>query len=363
MEHLGKIVMDIGPSQGNPRNSEGAFIDLRDGSILFIYSSFIGHSSHDDGYACLAARHSGDNGHTWSDARIIVTAVEHEALNVMSVSLLRMENGDIGLFYLIRRGWHDTRLHLRRSSDEGQTWGEAACCVPALGYYVTNNDRVIRLTSGRLVIPAAFHKISGNSTTDWSGFDHRGIQFFFLSDDDGKTWREARTAVWLDEPRSTTGLQEPGVIERKDGTLWSWSRTDMGTQFETFSHDGGETWTKPNVSSFTSPASPLSMKRIPGTGELIAVWNPIPNYQTRVFAPGTAGRTPLVGAFSEDEGRTWQRYFLAEREEDKNGCCYTAIHISGDALLLAYCAGGQEDGGCLKRLRMRRIALSALSRQ
>ena len=37
---LGKIILDLPPSPGNPRNSEGAMLRLNDGSILFIYSAF-----------------------------------------------------------------------------------------------------------------------------------------------------------------------------------------------------------------------------------------------------------------------------------------------------------------------------------
>jgi hypothetical protein len=29
-------------------------------------------------------------------------------MNVMSVSLLRLANGDLGIFYLLRLSWHDT---------------------------------------------------------------------------------------------------------------------------------------------------------------------------------------------------------------------------------------------------------------
>ena len=41
------------------------------------------------------------------------------------------------------------------SSDQGRTWSEPVLCMPGAGYYVTNNDRIIRLGSGRLVVPAA----------------------------------------------------------------------------------------------------------------------------------------------------------------------------------------------------------------
>lgn len=357
----GQIVCDIRPVEGFPRNSEGAFIDLNDGRLLFVYSKFYGETHSDTAKAGLAARYSGDQGDTWSDDEWLVKPEEHDARNIMSVSLLRMQNGDIGLFYLIRYGFQDMRLHVRRSPDEGKSWGKTVCCVPGTGYYVTNNDRVVRLSSGRLIIPAAYHKMRTDDGAHWSAFDSRGITHFFISDDDGATWREASNSCALPAPRAKRGLLEPGVIELKSGVLWAWARTDMGCQYEMFSFDEGETWSLPAPSVFTSPDSPLSMKRMPG-GQLLAVWNPIPNYMSRANAKHTAGRTPLIGAISADEGKTWGSYFALEREEeDLGGYCYTAIHFTGDdTLLLAYCAGEAEDVSCLSRLRIRKIKLTDL---
>jgi len=312
----------------------------------------------DDAKACVAARYSDDSGETWSEDRILSTPEEHNALNIMSVSLLRMLNGDLGLFYLIRHGWHNTRLHLRRSADEGITWGEPVCCVPGLGYYVTNNDRVVRLASGRLVIPAGFHKMRGSSTTEWDSFSEKAITYFYLSDDDGATWRESRDFCALPIQRSNSGLQEPGVIELKNGDLWAWARTDIGHQYEMFSSDGGETWGLPAPSVFTSAYSPLSMKRIPSSGHLLAVWNPIPNYLTRQLEKESSVRAPLLAAISKDDGKTWGQYFAVEFEEDRGGYCYIAIHFTDDAVFLSYCAGEPEDGICLARTKIRKIMLS-----
>ncbi|TMV46675.1 exo-alpha-sialidase [Paenibacillus mesophilus] len=358
----GKIVCDIRPKEGYPRNSEGAFLDLSDGRILFIYSRFYGETYSDTAKAGLAARYSADDGETWSDDEWAVKPDDHGARNVMSVSLLRMQNGDIGLFYLIRYGFQDMRLHLRRSSDEGKTWGEAVCCIPGPGYYVTNNDRVVRLSSGRLIIPAAYHKMRSDDGEHWRAFDSRGVVHFIVSDDDGATWKEAQNYCAIPAPRSKRGLLEPGVVELASGVLWGWARTDMGCQYEMYSMDGGDSWSLPAPSFFTSPDSPLSMKRMPG-GPLLAVWNPIPNYPSRAIEKHTAGRTPLIGAISRDEGKTWGHYFAMEREEeDRGGYCYTAIHfVRDESLLLAYCAGEAEDVSCLSRLRIRKIRLADIA--
>lgn len=352
-----RIVLDIAPGPGNPRNSEGAFIDLKDGGILFVYSRFVGSSSNDEAAACLAARVSHDGGETWSaHDRIILTPRDRHAMNVMSVSLLRMENGDIGLFYLVRRSWHDTRMQLIRSSDEGLTWGPPVECMAAPRYYVVNNDRVVRLRSGRLVIPAAMFLATSPANTP-AAVDWRGLATFFLSDDDGRTWRQSPGICTLPSPYTHTGLQEPGVVELPDGVLWAWARTDLGRQYEFFSYDQGETWTAPRPSRFTSPASPLSMKPIPGSHRLLAVWNPAPHYDTRVEGPVGGDRTPLVLATGRGPGLDrWSTPKVIEGTDGRDaGYAYTAIHFVGHAVLLAYCAGGAEDHGMLNRLRIRRI--------
>jgi len=354
------IVLDLAPGPGNPRNSEGAFLALKNGSILFVYSRFEGTSFSDEAKARLAARHSADGGETWSKDTLIETPEENDVMNVMSVSLLRFGNGDVGLFYLLRRSWHDMRMWCRRSTDEGSTWGAAIQCMPAAGYYVVNNDRVVRLASGRLVIPAAVHPSLADRNAA-SAVDWRGVAEFFLSDDDGRTWRKAKGYGTLPGAHTRSGLQEPGVVELRNGVLWAWARTDLGRHYELFSHDGGETWSVPAPSRFTSPNSPLSMKHLPGSDRLLAIWNPGPSYETRPMKPIGGDRTPLVLATGVLPAGAWSRATLLDgMTEADEGYCYTAIHFTKDAVLLAYCAGGEQDKHRLARLRMRKLPLSAL---
>ena len=115
-------------------------------------------------------------------------------------------------------------------------------------------------------------------------------------------------------------------------------------------------------SRFTSPVSPLCTKRL-SDGRIVAVWNPVPLYigsSESVEGVWTGGRTPLMLALSSDNGKKYPTELLLETDK-RRGFCYTAIHETKDkALLLAYCAGGVEDGSCLNRLRMRKVALDEL---
>ena len=360
MPALGKITLSLPPSPGNARNSESAFYTLSNGDILFAYSKFIGDDGADDGYSAIASRLSRDNGETWSDDTILFRSEDHGAKNIMSVSFLTMNNGDIGLFYIVRMGWHDTRLHLRRSSDNGGSWGEAVPCIPCPGYYVTNNDRVLRLASGRILVPGNLHRMKIFDNYSWESIDLRGIPCVFYSDDDGFSWVESKSFCIPFMPHSTAYIQESGIIEKQNGGLYMWMRTDVGCQYESYSIDYGETWSMPAPSRFTSPNSPLSMKREPNSGMLMAVWNPIPNYNGRVLSKAGWGRTPLALATSQDDGKTWSGIKIIEDAPDA-GYCYTAIHFLNDGhFLLAYCSGGEEDTACLRKLVIRKISISDL---
>src|SRR5690606_7827396 len=89
----------LNPGENNPRNSERDFIQLKDGRVLYVYSHYYGESSSDHGTAYLAGRYSEDQGKTWTREDELVLPNEG-GMNVMSVSLLRLQNGDIALFYL-----------------------------------------------------------------------------------------------------------------------------------------------------------------------------------------------------------------------------------------------------------------------
>lgn len=345
------VVLNIEPTTENPRNSEGSFVTLADGRILFCFTQFYGGAA-DHSPARIVGIESKDGGVTWSQPRVVIS--NEGGNNVMSVSLLRLKSGRIAMLYLQKNSWIDCRPRVRLSADEGATWSEPALVVEAPGYFVLNNDRVIQLTSGRLVAPVAFHRARGADPASSKSFDSRAIDLWYLSDDEGKTWREAGT-WWALPARSSTGLQEPGVVELADGSLYGWARTDQKVQYQTRSTDRGMTWSAPEPSALVSPASPASIERIPGTERLLAIYN---DHSGRFQFPERK-RTPLIAAISDDGAKTWRSPRLIESDPD-GWFCYTAIHFAGDHVLLAYCAGDKTVGS-LNRLRIRRVRLDWLT--
>ena len=355
MMDKGRIVLELAPDEVCTRQSEGDFCRLPDGSILFAYSRFT-QSGDDDAPSDIMGRLSRDEGDTWTEPVTLISAARHGVKNVMSLTLMNMANGDIGMFYLIKQSPLENRVMLARSKD-GLTFGEAVECqnTARKGLYILNNQRAERLNCGRIILPVALHYASmGKQGRLFNGY---GECYCLCSDDDGYTWREMPGQIHASFTRSHSGLQEPGIVEMRNGALWMYARTDMMYQYECFSNDGGESWTLPQPSRFTSPQSPMKIARSPYNGVLYSIWNPIPNYNGREYTHYNGGRTPLVIARSDNDGRTWSEPYVLEDNPDC-GYCYPAMFFLPDGrALVAYCAGDIPDGGCLNRTRVRKIEL------
>jgi sialidase-1 len=345
------VTLTLGVSEGNPRNTEGDFAVLKDGSVLLIYTRFTGGGSDHD-QADLVSRVSSDGGMTWTGEDRVVVA-NTGGLNVMSVSLNRLQDGRLALFYLEKNSLTDCRPVVRFSSDEAMTWSETVAIVPddEMGYYVLNNDRVVQLSGGRLLAPLALHH-----RPDWEKPDWNGEVGVYFSDDAGATWQ--RSAGWqkaLDASGKRIAAQEPGVVELKDGGVLMFIRTGAGELYQSRSADRGATWSLPVAMGVASPQSPASIERIPGGDTLAMVWND----HSALPVPERKARTPLSLALSRDEGRTWTPSIAIE-SDPKGWYCYTAMEFVGDRLLLAYVAGDQSPGKHLSASRVRRIALDGL---
>ncbi len=97
----------------------------------------------------------------------------------MSVSLLRLQSGEIALFYLRKNSETDCIPFMRISSDEAKTWSEPKRCIGAEGYHVVNNDRFVQLPGGRIIFPTSVHE-----APSWAN----GKIMCYYSDDNGESW-------------------------------------------------------------------------------------------------------------------------------------------------------------------------------
>ena len=263
-----------------------------------------------DGMSRIVGRVSADGGRTWEGK---YTLVENDGkCNVMEVNFLRLKSGSIALFHLqknVEVGGKETPeccVMLRTSLDEGRTFGSAKQLTREKRYIETASGRALCLTTGRILVEC----------------DDMKTAFCLISDDDGATWREGKHV----KPAGD-GCWEPAAVERSDGRVLMFLRTRLGGQYQTISEDGGETWGEATPTALHGTAAPISIERIPKTGDLLAVWNN--------DTGSSRARRPLTAAISRDDGKTWE-YFRNVADATGDAFAYPSVTFVGDRALLTY---------------------------
>ena len=330
-----RVLRHLPPGPSNPRNSEGDLLRLDDGSLLFIWTRFDSGTGGDHDPASLHGARYHPEEDTWTPDVSVVSA--HDGMNVMSVSLRRLAEDRLALFHLHKRSLQDCRPVVRFSDDQGASWSDPVAIVPEgdVGYDVLNNDRVLQLEDGTLLLAIARHAGAGVGER----FNPAGRLRCHRSTDGGMTWS---VGAWAPEVPGVA-LQEPGLFQARDGSIHMFARTNAGVQYVCRSSDLGATWTTPEAWTLRSPLSPATIERL-ADGDLLAIWNEPPLERTD---PSTAPRTPLVAARSSDDGRTWGPRRLLFDHPD-GWYCYVAMLVEGDRMRLATCAGDRGSGNGLE---------------
>jgi predicted neuraminidase len=123
-----------------------------------------------------------------------------------------------------------------------------------------------------------------------SSTEHDGWQVHVESSSDlGKTW--TRTGP-LNDGRTIAAIQ-PSILLHADERMQMLCRTKQGRIAESWSSDGGHTWSEVCLTSLQNPNSGTDALSLEDGRQLLA------------YNPSSSWRSPLNIALSED-GRTWQ---------------------------------------------------------
>ena len=321
----GKEFIDLVKADANhTRTGEADIIAVGKDELLMAFTDFRGWR--DDASAVIRVCRSSDGGRSWTQPKVLI---ENEGRkNVASVSFQRLSPGNLLLFYGRQNSEQDTIMVVRRSHDDGRTFGPPSFCAPAGRYRGLCNDSAVRLKNGRIILP---HTLKSHGTDP--GTDVRLLAGSAYSDDQGHKWKLSNEVTL---PKKTPGygsgiMAEPKVVELKDGRLWMLTRTDQGFLGQSFSEDGGVSWAKAGLSTIVAPQSPVIFKKIPTTGDLLLIRNP--NVDRKYHHQGR--RTPLRCTISSNEGRTWKH--PRDLEDDLSfAWSYGSCTFVGDKAILTY---------------------------
>lgn len=282
----------------HPRQSEASILPFDDGRLLLAWTDYYAGKPKDGHPARIMGKWSRDEGESWSPPFVLQENIGK--LNVMSASLLRLPSGRV-LFAFHKKDSQgkespaDLQAMMRWSDDECRTWSAPAPITKGQAYWCGTNDRLLRLSTGRLLWPV---KRMLSSEPD--------ALMTWISDDEGETWRQGAGLLLQQENKL---FEEPALVELADGSVAMFIRTEIKANRYQFIHvarstDGGDTWKMHSDGGPGATFSPCIAKRLPGSTDLMLIWN---NHMMR---------TSLTAAISRDNGDTWKNLRLLEEEED-----------------------------------------------
>ena len=280
--------------QSTDRGADGDFYVMPDGTLIAAYNGFsskVGSSGGGDASdASLNFFSSTDGGYTWSEGESFLLKSEG-SLNVLNPTYIWLAGGELGLIYCEKEETEVCNIYIRRSLDNGLTWGEAQRITDApQGYTILpSGHRVLRLSTGRILLPVGYSA----TVNDVYGSD-RAVGYVWYSDDEGHTWHRSPDALTL--PHAAL---EPSVAELKNGNILLSLRTrEERVIYQSISVDGGLTWAQPVKTALQSPSATNTVMTLPATGDIALFWN-------NDFSATGSERRPLTVTISADGGLTY----------------------------------------------------------
>ena len=204
--------------------------------------------------------------------------------------LRRADDGRIELYFKVGRNCGDWRTYVRESRDDGETWGAPRELVfgEVRGGRGPVKNKCLKLRSGRWLAPAS------REIGPWRAFVD-------ISDDDGRTWRDAppfpAPKDWRDDGK--TGVIQPTLWESASG-VHAFMRSRDGWIWRSDSTDGGETWSEMRRTPLENLNSGIDLVKA-SNGVVYLVRN-----GRSPVAKGWGVRSHLEIMESRDDGETWR---------------------------------------------------------
>lgn len=147
------------------------------------------------------------------------------------------------------------------------------------------------------------------SQHDIEKIDSMAGAYVYSSVDGGKTFSSKGRAISSEDFATHN---EHMVVEKKDGSLWMLIRTSYGIG-QSFSNDGGVTWSEVVPSGIPHTASRFFVRRL-NSGNILLVKNCGMDEKDAQGNPVKFDRTRMTAFLSDDEGHSWKGGLVIEPE-------------------------------------------------
>lgn len=213
--------------------------------------------------------------------------------------------------------WEDGKrenapIGYRSSDDNGHTWSDVKLIAPV------NDPDFMGMSVMRMTETDAGTWLIGSHLADWSVKPFTTRQYLLRSEDKGGTWTllpGARPNGWVADGFSR--MDEGRPLNLGGGHVLFMSRTPQGHLFTAWSDDDGKSWTKPAPSTLVHPDAPPMLFPLSDGRTLVAFHhNKVPvtgNGDLEDKAENMKVRSEIWASLSTDGGHTWTepRFLLA----------------------------------------------------
>ena len=151
--------------------------------------------------------------------------------------------------------------------------------------------------------------------------------FADISTDNGRSW-QASPYVPLDRTKiKGRGLIQPTLWESAPGKVHMLLRSTEGAIYRSDSEDGGKTWSTAYKTGLPNPNSGIDLTRL-NDGTLVLAYNP--------DATDWGSRSPLSLAVSFDNGKTWPKILDIDAGDKEDEFSYPGVIHYGDTIAVSY---------------------------
>ena len=280
---------------------------------------------------------SDDDGETWSKPRLVVDTHSKNLPRDRSILVGNLWTDPLGRLWLIfdqSMDMFDGRAGVWAAICENPDADQPTWSAPQRIWHGVTLNKPTVLSNGEWMLPISMDQRKGFGPYKGAFNDLdplRGANVF-VSKDQGATW-ERRGAARFPNP----DWHEHMIVERKDGSLWMMARTGKGPM-ETFSTDGGRTWSEPTFpKAIKHPVARFHLRRL-ASGRILLV-----KHGEKIDAHD--GRAQLTAWLSDDEGQTWQGGLMLD---ERKGISYPdGFQAPDGTLYISYDRNRSKDGEIL----------------
>lgn len=197
-------------------------------------------------------------------------------------------NGELLLFYKIGPNVAGWTGWMKRSNDNGNTWSEREALPEGFLGPIKNKPELI---NGVLVCPSSREKNGWKAVMEYTS-------------DNGKTWTKSGD---INDGTTIQAIQ-PSILKHKDGRLQILCRSRNTTINESWSSDGGKTWSEMKATALPNNNSGTDAVTLKDGRQLLVYNHTLPNDS---WVNGKGPRTPLNVALSND-GIKWYAAVVLE---------------------------------------------------